>query len=125
MFLLARLLLGQLSRLVCPRSSILLENLVLRQQLAVFKRRNGRPRLFGFDKLFWVLARKFWPGWKSSLLIVTPLASSRIPALWELAFSPPAQGWSKTDQQEAPRAHLPDGGGESDLGRTAHPRRTA
>jgi putative transposase len=77
MFLLARLLLGQLSRLVCSRSSVLLENLALRQQLAVLKRRNERPRLFGFDKLFWVLARKFWPGWKSSLLIVTPETVAR------------------------------------------------
>jgi putative transposase len=41
------------------------------------KRRNERPRLFGFDKLFWVLAQKFWPGWKSSLLIVTPETVAR------------------------------------------------
>ncbi len=42
MFLLARLLLGQLSRLVCPRSSILLENLALRQQLSSSVRTGDR-----------------------------------------------------------------------------------
>jgi hypothetical protein len=24
------------------------------------------------DKLFWVLARRFWADWKKSLLVVTP-----------------------------------------------------
>jgi hypothetical protein len=32
------------------------ENLALRQQLSVFKRRNRRPKLAVRDKLFWVLA---------------------------------------------------------------------
>jgi transposase InsO family protein len=50
---------------------------VLRQQLAVLKRRNERPKLAGFDKLFWVLARKLWSGWKNSLLIVTPETVAR------------------------------------------------
>jgi len=28
--------------------------------------------LAAFDKLFWVLARRFWSGWKQALLIVSP-----------------------------------------------------
>jgi len=48
------------------------ENLALRQQLSVLKRRNRRPKLAALDKLFWVLARRFWSGWEKSLLIVTP-----------------------------------------------------
>ena len=44
------------------RRSLLLENLVLRQQLAVFKRRHPRPRLNLLDKVFWVAARKMWSG---------------------------------------------------------------
>jgi putative transposase len=49
-----------------------LENLALRQQLAALKRRHPRPRLGALDKLFWVLARRFWSGWKQALFIVTP-----------------------------------------------------
>ena len=36
------------------RRELLLENLVLRQQLMVLKRKHPRPRLGAFDKLFWV-----------------------------------------------------------------------
>jgi hypothetical protein len=49
-----------------------LENLVLRQQLAVLKRRHRRPSLGTFDRLFWVVARGVWSGWKQSLIIVMP-----------------------------------------------------
>ncbi len=54
------------------RQSLLLENLALRQQLVTLKRRNPRPSLGLFDKLFWVIARRVWSAWKQSLLIVTP-----------------------------------------------------
>jgi len=54
------------------RRALLLENLVLRQQLAVLKRKHPRPRLRPFDKLFWVLARRFWSGWKQALMVVSP-----------------------------------------------------
>ena len=54
------------------RGSLILENLVLRQQLAVLKRRRPRPPLHAVDKLFWVVVRRFWPEWKRSLIVVTP-----------------------------------------------------
>jgi len=50
----------------------LLENLALRQQPVVLKRRHRRPRLDLLDKLFWVAVRRFWSGWKQALIIVTP-----------------------------------------------------
>ena len=59
-------------RLFCARRGLLLENLVLRQQLAVFKRRRPRPRLRLCDKLFWVAARQVWSDWKQFLVIVLP-----------------------------------------------------
>ncbi len=59
-------------RLLHTRRSLLLENLVLRQQLVTLKRKHPRPRLALFDKLFWVLVRKFWSGWKQALIIVSP-----------------------------------------------------
>ena len=65
-------LIGAFLRLFRPRRILLLENLALRQQLAVFKRRHPRPQLAAFDKLFWVLARRFWSGWKKSLIVVGP-----------------------------------------------------
>jgi len=47
------------------------ENLALRQQLVALKRRHPRPSLGLLDKLFWVIARRVWSGWKQALL-VTP-----------------------------------------------------
>ena len=35
------------------------------QQLAVFKRKDPRPRLGVIDKFVWVLARRFWSGWET------------------------------------------------------------
>src|SRR6266446_5040117 len=66
------LLAGAILRLFQSRRRLLLENLALRQQLAALKRRHPRPRLSAFDKLFWVLARRFWSGWKQTLILVGP-----------------------------------------------------
>src|SRR5262245_44515594 len=49
-----------------------LENLALRQQLAVYKRMMTRPRLRGTDRLFWVGLARIWASCKQSLIIVTP-----------------------------------------------------
>jgi hypothetical protein len=72
MFRFIGLCLGTLVRLWRPGRSLLLENLALRQQLAVLKRRHPRPRLDLLDKLFWVAVRRFWFGWQRSLIVVTP-----------------------------------------------------
>ena len=49
-----------------------LENLALRQQLAIFKRRHPRPSLRPTDRLFWVWLSKIWTGWREALIIVKP-----------------------------------------------------
>jgi hypothetical protein len=49
-----------------------LENLALRQQLAIFKRRHPRPRLRPTDRLFWVWLSKIWAGWREALIVVKP-----------------------------------------------------
>ena len=72
MFRFVRLCFGTLARLFRARRGLLLENLALRQQLAVLKRRRPRPGLDPFDKLFWVVVRRFWSGWKQALIVVTP-----------------------------------------------------
>jgi hypothetical protein len=55
----------------------MLENLALRQQLAVLKRKHPRPRLEALDKLFWVVARHIWSDWEKSLLLVLPETVAR------------------------------------------------
>src|SRR2546422_3378 len=59
--------------LLCDgRRQLAVENLALRQQLAVYKRMARRPRLLRSDCLFWVLLARVWVGWRQSLVIVTP-----------------------------------------------------
>src|SRR5258706_245427 len=72
MFRFIDLCLGTLVRLLRARRSLLLENLALRQQLSVTKARRPRPIVGLFDKLFWVAVRRFWSGWRQSLIAVTP-----------------------------------------------------
>ena len=72
MFDIFRLWFGALLGIFRTRQSLLLENLALRQQLAVFKRKHPRPRIGLSDRVFWVVAQRFWSNWKHSLLLVTP-----------------------------------------------------
>ena len=72
MFQFIVLSLGTLVRLLRVRRSLLLENLALRQQLAVLKRQHPKPRVGLLDKLFWIAVRRVWSGWKQSLIVVTP-----------------------------------------------------
>ena len=72
MFRFFRLWLGLLVRCFRSHRTLLLENLALRQQLTVLKRKHRKPKVNPLDKLFSVLAHRFWSAWKSSLIIVTP-----------------------------------------------------
>src|ERR1017187_3730713 len=63
---------GLLVRVFRLRRSLLLENLALRQQVNVLKRKHPKPKLRVLDKLFWVVARRFRSEWKQSLIVVTP-----------------------------------------------------
>src|SRR5215469_15790748 len=51
---------------------IALENLALRQQLTVFKRRCPRPRLQKADRWFWLCLSGTWKDWRRALIIVQP-----------------------------------------------------
>ena len=46
------------------RRELALENVALRQQLAVLRRSVKRPRLSNVDRVFWVLLRRIWTDWK-------------------------------------------------------------
>src|SRR5580704_10901134 len=67
-----RLWLGLVLGCFCSRRRLLTENLALRQQLSVFKRRHPRPKLTAADRLFWLLARRLWSSWKETLILVNP-----------------------------------------------------
>ena len=67
-----RLLVVLSSRSLRSRRDLPLENLALRQQLGVLKRRRPQPRFAHSDKFFWVILRRLWPGWKQALVLVQP-----------------------------------------------------
>jgi hypothetical protein len=67
-----RLWFGLLVRCFRSHRSLLVENVALRQQRIVLKRRHPKPTLEYHDKLFWGFARRFWSAWKRSLIVVTP-----------------------------------------------------
>jgi hypothetical protein len=54
------------------RTAIAVENLALRQQLAVLQVSVKRARLRKRDRRFWVWLARPWSGWRSCLMIVRP-----------------------------------------------------
>ncbi len=52
--------------------ALVLENLALRQQLAVYKRNSKRPRLTRSDRVFWIALASVWDGWRRALVVVHP-----------------------------------------------------
>ena len=54
------------------RSDLALENLALRQQLAVLRRQRRRPWIRKLDRAFWVILSGSWRDWKETLVIVKP-----------------------------------------------------
>jgi putative transposase len=72
MFLRLRYLLGWIISVFRSREELLLENLALRQQVLALHAKRPRTRLSSVDKLFWLVLRKVWSGWKRPLILVTP-----------------------------------------------------
>src|SRR5712664_1494489 len=65
-------LLGALSAALGARSDLVLENLALRQQLALLRRRAKRPRFGQLDRLFWMWLSQRWARWREALHVVQP-----------------------------------------------------
>ena len=72
MLRLLRLLFVLFNRSFCSRRDLLLENLALRQQLAVLKQRRPRPRFSASDRLFWATLCRLWSRWQQALILVQP-----------------------------------------------------
>jgi hypothetical protein len=64
--------LGYLRAFVVSRHSLALETVALRQQLAVYERKQPRRKLHPSDRLFWVLLRRLWSSWSDALILVRP-----------------------------------------------------
>src|SRR5215470_20193077 len=66
------ILVGTLRSCLRTHGELALENLALRQQLAVWKARQPRPRLTEMDRIFWIALSRLWKNWRSSLQVVRP-----------------------------------------------------
>ena len=61
-----------LGTICASRASLVAENVALRQQLAILRRDNPRPRLRWHDRPFWVWLSRGCSGWRSWLTLVRP-----------------------------------------------------
>jgi len=51
---------------------LVIENLALRQQLAIMKQRVRRPAIRTRDRIFWMFLSMIWKDWKNALIVVQP-----------------------------------------------------
>src|SRR5437660_5779185 len=120
------ILFGTLRSSVRTHRELALENLALRQQLAVWKARQPRPRLTEMDRIFWVLRSRLWTSWRDSVHVVRPETvvgwhRHGFRCYWGVEESAPtrsAQAWDR-----APRSDSADEPRQSPLGCTKNPRR--
>src|SRR3989441_8351420 len=66
------ILFGTVRSCLRTHRELALENLALRQQLAVWKAREPRPRLTELDRIFWACLSRLWTRWRQSLQLVRP-----------------------------------------------------
>jgi hypothetical protein len=64
--------LGSTLALFRSREDQAIVELALRQQLAVYVHGHPRPRLSPLDRAFWVALARFWPHWRTTLVLVRP-----------------------------------------------------
>src|SRR5258706_6402858 len=73
MFERVRFIVAAIVRRFRSRTVLELENLALRHQLHVLRRkRPGRPRLFAIDRLLWVWLYRLWPRCLEVMVLVKP-----------------------------------------------------
>jgi hypothetical protein len=96
------------------RGDLVLENLLLRHQLAVLTRptRRRRARFRRLDKALWVLRRRVRRDWRRHLIVVTPRGVAPL-----LAVAVTRRRWPATAQPRDPGADRADGTRESVVGR--------
>jgi hypothetical protein len=80
-----RHLLGWVVSAFSSRVDLVLENLALRRQLLALHTQRPRRLLTALHRLFWVVLRTFWSGWRKPLVLVSP----RTVVNWTGFGSPP------------------------------------
>src|SRR5439155_1074586 len=63
---------GALRAALGAHTDLVPENLALRQQLALLRRRSKRPRFGRLDRLFWIWLSQRWARWRETLNVVRP-----------------------------------------------------
>jgi hypothetical protein len=115
-----RLLFVSTTRLFCSRRDLLLENLALRQQLAVLSKRHPKPRFEAPDRLFWVIFAAL--AWMETDVGPCParlcrsLASNGIQIVLDMALAKSVPSRKKMREQGIARTHFSHGNREPDLG---------
>ena len=84
-------LLRTLGLLCSGHRAVALENLALRQHLAVYARTTKRPPLRHRDRLFWILLANAWRDWRTALIIVQLSRSSAGIVSGSVAVGPNSQ----------------------------------
>ena len=105
-----------------------LENLALRQQLAIMQRKTKRRRLTQADRAFWVALCSLWPDWHNALIIVKPqtvIGWHRKGFKLYCTCEQPQENRTSTDRCGAPNAHPSNRHREPDLGSASRSRRVA
>ena len=110
------------------RHNLGLEAAALRQQLTVYKRKQPRPKLHRFDRLFWIALRRLWTDWADALVLVKPdtvvswhRAGFRL--FWRWRSRARRAGRPKVAQEV--RESIRRKSRKSNLGCTSHSRRVA
>ena len=75
------------------QSDLVIENVALRHQVGVLKRKRPRPHLDDGDRAFWVAMRTVWRGWTTQLVIVKPETFVK----WRERFR---RCWTRLSQQK-------------------------
>ena len=129
MVTLAGAIIAYLRAFFAPRHKLVLEAVALRQQLAVVKRKQPRPKLDPHDRWFWIVLRRLWDRWSEALIIVQPetvvswhRAGFRL--FWRLGLSDVDRG-PVMEQIGRLIRRMKAEGGKSHSGRAPHPGRTA
>ncbi len=119
MFSLFTALIAQFRHAFAGRSDLILENLALRQQLAVHQRKGRRLKLNATDRLFWVWLSSLWRNWRCALLIVQPKTVIggivSLETLLDLE-EPASRDWPSADPCGIERPALHNGQGEPAFG---------
>ena len=107
-----------------PKHQLALEILALRDQITVLNRQHHQPKLRPADRLIWIILKKFWPGWKSALMIFRPETVIR----WQRAGFRLLWRWKSRPRMGAPgrgpgtdSAHPSHVGCQSNVGQSTDP----